>query len=63
MRMFKSKQTEEITEGAIKNGQSRETGNTGYTGQVNVREYRRGNKKTDNPEVLGTESTQKHVEQ
>ena len=33
------------TEGAIKNGQSRETGNIGYTGQINVREYRRGNQK------------------
>jgi hypothetical protein len=32
----------ENTEGAIKNGQSRETGNIG---QINVREYRRGNKK------------------
>jgi len=31
---------------AIKNGQSRETGNTGYTRhrtKINVREYRRGN--------------------
>ena len=35
----------ENTEGAIKNGQSRETGNIGYTGQINVREYRRGNQK------------------
>ena len=26
-------------------GQSRETGNIGYTRQMNVREYRRGNKK------------------
>jgi len=35
---------------AIKNGQSRETGNTGHTRrrktqQINVREYRRGNQK------------------
>jgi hypothetical protein len=35
----------ENTEGAIKNGQSRETDNIGYTGQINVREYRRGNQK------------------
>ena len=35
----------ENTEGAIKNGQSRETGNIGYTRQINVREYRRGNQK------------------
>ena len=35
----------ENTEGAIKNGQSRETGNIGYTGQINIREYRRGNQK------------------
>jgi hypothetical protein len=33
----------ENTEGEIKNGQPRETGNIGYT--INVREYRRGNKK------------------
>jgi hypothetical protein len=32
-----------VTEGAIKKGQSRETGNIGYT--INVREYRRGNQK------------------
>jgi hypothetical protein len=30
---------------AIKNGQSRETGSIGYTRQINVREYRRGNQK------------------
>jgi hypothetical protein len=35
----------ENTEGAIKNGQSRKTDNIGYTGQINVREYRRGNHK------------------
>ena len=35
----------ENSEGAIKIGQSRETGNIGYTGQINVREYRRGNQK------------------
>jgi hypothetical protein len=35
------------TEGAIKDGQYRETGNIGYTRQrqINVREYRRDNKK------------------
>jgi hypothetical protein len=33
----------ENTEGAIKKGRSRETGNIGYT--INVREYRRGNQK------------------
>jgi hypothetical protein len=32
----------ENTEGAIKNGQPRETGNIG---EINVREYRRGNQK------------------
>jgi hypothetical protein len=43
----KDKQRLETTEGAIKNGQSRETGNIGYTRQrqINVREYRRGNQK------------------
>ena len=40
----------ENTEGAIKNGQSRETGNIVYTRrrqtkQINVREYRRSNQK------------------
>ena len=37
----------ENTKGAIKKGQSRETGNIGYTdtGQINVREYQRGNQK------------------
>ena len=38
----------ENTEMAIKNGQSRETGNTGYTRhrtKINVREYRCGNQK------------------
>ena len=35
----------ENTEGAIKNGQSRETGNIGCTGHINVREYRRGLKR------------------
>ena len=37
----------ENTEGAIKNGQYRETDNIGYTRQrqTNVREYRRGNQK------------------
>jgi hypothetical protein len=37
------KETLENTEGAIKKGQSRETGNIVYT--INVREYRRGNQK------------------
>ena len=31
----------EKTEGTIKNGQSRDTGNVGHTGQINVRENRR----------------------
>ena len=35
----------ENTKGAIKIGQSIETGNIGYTGQINVREYQRGNQK------------------
>ena len=35
----------ENTKGAIKKGQSRETGNIRYTGQINVREYQRGNQK------------------
>jgi hypothetical protein len=35
----------ENTEGAIINGQSRETGNIGYTRYINVREYRKGNQK------------------
>jgi hypothetical protein len=30
---------------SINKGQSRETGNIGYTRQINVREYRRGNQK------------------
>ena len=82
-------QTLENTEGVIKNGESRETGNIGYTrhrtnkrqripkeqskmenpeklvtqgtqdtGQINVREYRRGNKKMENPEKLATQDTQ-----
>ena len=33
----------ENTKGAIKKGQSIETGNIRYTGQINVREYQRGN--------------------
>ena len=40
------KSTLENTEGAIKNGQSRDTGNTGYTRhrtKINVRKYRRCN--------------------
>jgi hypothetical protein len=40
------KKTLENTEGAIKNGQSRDTGNAGYTRhrtKINVREYRRDN--------------------
>ena len=37
--------TLEKNEWAIKNGQSRETGNIGYTRQINVREYQRGNQK------------------
>ena len=43
----KDKQILENTEGAIKNGQYRETGNIRYTRQrqTNVREYRRGNQK------------------
>ena len=39
------------TEGAIKKGQSRETGNIGYTRQINVREYRRGNQKGQSRET------------
>ena len=35
----------ENTKGAIKKGQSIETGNIRYTGQINVREYQRGNQK------------------
>jgi hypothetical protein len=37
----------ENTEGTIKDGQYRETGNTGYTRQrqINVREYRRDNQR------------------
>ena len=35
--------TLENTEGEIKNGQPRKSGNIGYT--INVREYRRGNQK------------------
>ncbi len=40
-------QTLENTEGAIKNGQSRETGSKGYTRRrkINVREYRKGKQK------------------
>jgi hypothetical protein len=43
----KDKQMLENTEGAIKNGQYRETDNIGYTRQrqTNVTEYRRGNQK------------------
>ena len=45
-----NKQTLENTVGAIKDGQSTETGNKGYTRQrqtkqINVREYRRGNQR------------------
>ena len=35
----------ENTKGAINKGQSIETGNIRYTGQINVREYQRGNQK------------------
>ena len=43
----------ENTEGVIKKGQSRETGNIGYTRHrtINVREYRRGNKKGQSRET------------
>jgi predicted carbohydrate-binding protein with CBM5 and CBM33 domain len=43
----KDNQTLENTEGTIKDGQYRETGNTGYTRQrqINVREYRRDNQR------------------
>ena len=36
------------TEGGMKNGQSRETGNIRYTRRRNVIEYRRGNQKWTN---------------
>lgn len=45
-------QDEENTEGAIKNGQSRRTGNIAYTG------HRRGLSRLDDPEELAILSTQ-----
>ena len=41
----------ENTKGAIKKGQSIETDNIRYTGQINVREYRRGNEKGQSRET------------
>jgi hypothetical protein len=45
------------TDGAKRKEQSRETRNIGYTGQINVGEYRRGNKK-NYPEKLTTQDIQ-----
>jgi hypothetical protein len=50
----------ENTEGVIKkdNPEKLATLGTQDTGQINIREYRRGNKKKDNPEKLATLGTQ-----
>ena len=50
----------ENTEGVIKkdNPEKLETQGIQDTGQINVREYPRGNKKKDNPEKLPTQGTQ-----
>jgi hypothetical protein len=42
------------TAGPKRKGQSKETRNIGYTGQINVREYRRGNKKEQSRETGNT---------
>ena len=50
----------EKTEGAIKNGQSRETGNIGHT-RHRTNKYQRkpkGQSRMDNPETLATLGTQ-----
>ena len=47
----------ENTQGVMKkkdNPEKLATQDTQYTGQINVREYPRGNKKKDNPEKLAT---------
>ena len=50
----------ENTEGAIKkvNPEKLATQDTQDTGQINVREYRRGNEKKGNPEKLAIQGTQ-----
>ena len=45
----------ENTVGAIKNGQSRETGNTGHTRQTKTKQ---NTTQYDNPEKLATQGTQ-----
>ena len=50
----------ENTEGAIKMNKPEKlaTQDTQETGQINVREYRRGNEKKGNPEKLAIQGTQ-----
>ena len=55
----------ENTEGAIKKGQSRETGNIGYTRYRTNKRQRipKGQSKMDNPEKLVTQGTQDEEKQ
>ena len=54
--MTQDKYMLENTEGVIKkdNPEKQATQGTQDTGQIHVREYRRGNKTKDNPEKLAT---------
>jgi hypothetical protein len=53
----------EKTEGAIKKGQSRETGNIGYQKRTIQRNWQHRVSKKDNPEKLATYGTQDEEKQ
>ena len=59
------KQTLENTEGVIKNGESQETGNIGYTRHRTNKRQRipKWQSKMDNPEKLATQGTQDEEKQ